>query len=236
MDEKKNIGQLFDRIAGTYDRFNHVLSLNIDKSWRRRAVRRLKGCGRALDVAIGTADLAMEIIRQGKASTVEGIDLSTEMMRLGAAKVARAGMSDRITFREGSALELPYADGSFEAVTCAYGVRNFSDLDKGLAEFHRVLAPGGQAVILEFSYPSNAFVRFFYDLFFSHVMPLVGRLISKDPSAYTYFRQSVKNFIWGGEMLSHITAAGFVNASYKTFTFGITTVYVAEKQPVTDNQ
>lgn len=228
--DKKDIGGLFDRIAGTYDRFNHLLSLNIDKSWRRRAVRMVPPCGKALDVAIGTADLAIELIRSGKAGTVEGLDLSARMMEIGAAKVASKGLSDRISFREGSALEMPYVDGSFDLVTCAYGVRNFSDLDRGLSEMCRVLESGGRLMILEFSYPSKRVIRAVYDFFFTNIMPLVGRLVSKDASAYKYFRESVKGFIWGEEMLSHITSAGFVNASYRTLTAGITTIYIAEKR------
>lgn len=229
MDEKQNIGQLFDRIAGTYDRFNHFLSLNIDKRWRRKAVRMLPVSGNLLDVAIGTADLSLEILRQGKAGHITGLDLSSEMMKIGEAKVAEKGLSAKVAFELGSALDMPYADSSFDVVTCAYGVRNFSDLDKGLAEMFRVLRPGGQVMILEFSYPSNPLVRWSYDLFFSHVMPLVGKLISKDPAAYRYFRESVKNFIWGEEMCAHICGAGFTETSFRTLSLGITTIYTARK-------
>lgn len=230
MDEKKDIGGLFDRIAGTYDRFNHLLSLNIDRKWRRKAVRSLRPSGILLDVATGTADLSMEIIRQRKACRVEGIDLSSEMMKIGSKKVEKAGMSDKISFNECSALDMPYPDHSFDAVTCAYGVRNFSDLDKGLSEMFRVLRPGGQLMILEFSYPSNKVIRALYDFFFTHFMPLAGRAVSKDKTAYTYFRNSVKGFIWGQEMSDRISAAGFIDVCYKTMTFGITTLYTAVKK------
>ena len=229
MEEKKQIGQLFDRIAGTYDKFNHVLSLNIDKSWRRRAVKDMKPCSEMLDVAIGTADLSIEALRQGKASSVVGIDLSEEMMKIGEKKVEAKGYAGKVVFEAGSALQMPYEADRFDAVTCGYGVRNFSDLDKGLSEMHRVMKPGGQLMILEFSYPSNPFVRFFYNLFFTYVMPLVGKAISKEKSAYKYFMKSVKDFIWGEEMLGHIRAAGFVDCSFKTLTFGITTIYRAQK-------
>ena len=229
MDEKKNIGQLFDRIADTYDKFNHLLSLNIDKSWRRRTVRKLFPVKRILDVAVGTGDLALEILRKNKAEKVIGIDLSTEMMKIAARKAEKAGLSGRLLLQKESALEMPYLDECFEAVTCAYGVRNFSDLDQGLKEMFRVMMSGGQLMILEFSYPTNKFVRTIYDYFFTNIMPKVGKLISKDPAAYTYFRESVKNFIWGEEMLEHIRNAGFENVSFKTMTFGITTLYMAEK-------
>lgn len=227
--EKKNVGKLFDSIAGTYDRFNHLLSLNADKRWRKKAVKRMVRADNLLDVATGTADLAIELVRQDKAATVTGMDISTGMMEIGKTKVAKAGMQERISFLEGSALDMPFEDGSFSAMTCAYGVRNFSDLDKGLQEMCRVLNDGGQLMILEFSYPSNGFVRALYDFFFTNVMPAVGKLISKNAGAYTYFRDSVKGFIWGQEMADRIAAAGFSNVTFKTMTFGITTVYYAQK-------
>lgn len=229
-NEKANIGKLFDRIAGTYDRFNHVTSLGIDIYWRRVAIRGLRPVNRMLDVAIGTADVAIMALRKGKAQHVTGLDLSTEMMAIGRAKAERAGVGEKIEFIAGSAQEMPFEANSFEALTCAYGVRNFSDLDAGLREMYRVLEPGGQLAILEFSYPSNPVIRWAYDLYFSHLMPIIGRVISKDASAYTYFLNSVKSFIWGEEMLSHLRSAGFANARYRTMTFGITTLYTATKE------
>lgn len=226
-ERKKNIGHLFDGIAGTYDTLNHLLSLNIDKSWRRKTIAMLTPCKQLLDVAIGTADLAIEAVRQQKAEYVQGLDLSPEMMRVGKQKVERDGMAQRIGFDLGSALEMPYADGAYDAVTCAYGVRNFSDVDKGLSEFFRVLRPGGELLILEFSYPANPVVRFFYDIFFSHVLPVVGRVISNDKDAYSYLNKSVKDFYWGEEMVRHIEAAGFHDVTFRPLTFGITTIYKA---------
>lgn len=229
MNEKANIGSLFDGIAKTYDRFNHVTSLGIDIWWRRRAIGQMKPVEKMLDVAIGTADVAMTAISKHKAVHVTGIDLSQEMMNIGAQKVKRAGMEGRVDFVHGSALEMPFGDNEFEALTCAYGIRNFSNLDQGLREMYRVLKPGGQLVILEFSYPSNPLIRWGYDLYFSHIMPLLGRIISHDGSAYTYFLNSVKHFIWGEEMLGHLQQAGFSNARFRTMTFGITTLYLATK-------
>lgn len=227
--DKKNVGSLFDSIAGTYDRFNHLLSLNIDKRWRRKSVKRMATAGKVLDVAVGTGDLAMEMIRQDKACHVTGIDISTGMMEVGRTKAVKAGMQDRISFMEASAFEMPFEDGSFDAVTCAYGVRNFAHLDKGLAEMYRVLRDGGELMILEFSYPENRIIRALYDFFFSYIMPLVGKLISRNGSAYIYFRNSVKNFIWGRDMASRIELAGFRDVTFQTMTFGITTVYFAKK-------
>lgn len=229
MEEKKNIGGLFDRIAVTYDMLNHLLSLNIDRSWRRKTVEMLTPCKKLLDVAIGTGDLSLEIMKQKKAERIQGIDLSQEMMRIGAEKVKKAGLEDKIAFDLGSALEMPYADSEYDALTCAYGVRNFSDLDKGLQEFHRVLKPGGQLAILEFSYPTNPIIRFGYDMFFSHILPIIGRIISNDQTAYSYLNKSVKDFIWGEEMVKRIEAAGFKDVKFRTLTFGITTIYTAEK-------
>lgn len=227
--DKRNVGSLFDSIAGTYDRFNHLLSMNVDRRWRRRAVRRMTRCESVLDVAVGTADLSLEIIRQDKASKVTGIDISRGMMEVGKEKVGKAGLSERISFLEASAFGMPFGDGSFDAVTCAYGVRNFAELDKGLSEMHRVLRNGGELMILEFSYPENPLVRRIYDLFFTHIMPLVGKAVSRNGGAYIYFRNSVKEFIWGEEMASKIASAGFRNVRFKTMTFGISTVYYAEK-------
>lgn len=224
-NEKQNIGSLFDRIAGSYDRLNHILSLNIDKSWRRRAVRGMSPCTTLLDVAIGTADLSIEILRQHKATQITGIDLSHEMMAIGQKKVG----DSNVTFLQASALDMPFDDNSFDAVTCAYGVRNFSNLDQGLREMHRVLRPGGQLMILEFSYPSSKVIAWFYDLYFSHILPLVGRLLSHDRTAYNYLNRSVKQFIWGEEMVGHLNNAGFADVQYQPLTMGITTIYRATK-------
>lgn len=229
MKEKSNIGHLFDGIAKTYDRFNHVTSMGIDIWWRKKAIGRMQPVDRLLDVAIGTGDVALTALRKGKAQHVTGIDLSQEMMSIGKTKAAKAGYGDRVDFILGSALEMPFADGQFEALTCAYGIRNFSDLDRGLSEMHRVLSDGGQLIILEFSYPTNPFIRWCYDLYFSHIMPAIGRLMSSDGSAYTYFMRSVKAFIWGDEMLSHLRQAGFKDATFRTMTFGVTTLYMARK-------
>lgn len=229
MDKSRDIGRLFDGIAPTYDRFNHLLSFNIDRRWRRYTVGKLNYAGELLDVATGTADLAIEIVRRNKAGHVTGMDISTGMMQIGQGKVDALSMQNRISFFEGSALDIPFESCSFDAVTCAYGVRNFSDLDRGLAEMYRVLRPGGQLAVLEFSYPENPVVRKMYDIFFSHIMPAVGRAVSNDKGAYLYFRESVKGFIWGEEMVSRISAAGFSKVSCKVMSFGITTLYTASK-------
>lgn len=226
---KPDMGRLFDRIAGTYDSINHLLSLGIDRKWRRKAVKGMGKGGDVLDVAIGTADLTLELLHQGKASKVTGIDLSENMMAIGREKVSRAGLGGKVEFIPGSALQMPFKGSSFDAVTCAYGVRNFSDPDKGLEEMNRVLKDGGELMILEFSYPENPVVRWAYDLYFSHILPFVGRALSKDRTAYTYLNRSVKGFFWGEEMCRHLRDAGFTVTECRPLSFGITTIYRAEK-------
>lgn len=237
MNEKQNIGSLFDRIAGKYDFLNHLLSLNIDKWWRRKSVKYITQGknvqGQCLDVAIGTADLAIELARQlsqqHASFNITGIDLSTEMMRIGEEKVKKRGLHGCISFQQASALDMPFDDNTFNVVTCAYGVRNFSDLDKGLAEMQRVLKSGGQLMILEFSYPKNKLIAWVYDLYFTHILPTVGRWLSKDRTAYTYLNRSVKSFVWGTQMCERIAEAGFCQVMHWPLTFAITTVYTATK-------
>lgn len=228
-NEKQHIGQLFDRIAGTYDGLNHVLSLNIDKRWRRRAVRMLASAEQVLDVAIGTADLTIEILRQGKAQHVTGIDLSRGMMAIGEQKVAKRGYAPQVQFDYGSAQQMPYADASFDTVTCAYGVRNFANMDEGLSEMYRVLRTGGELMILEFSYPTNPVIRWGYDLYFTHILPFIGNLFSRDKGAYSYLNRSVKNFPYGEAFCQHLRKAGFSQIKATPLTFGISTIYTAIK-------
>ncbi len=237
MKEKQNIGSLFDRIAGKYDFLNHLQALNTDKWWRRKVGKTItrnnsEDC-QCLDVAIGTGDLAIELAYRFKEEQaichIIGIDLSTEMMRIGEEKVKKRGLQDCIAFQQASALEMPFADGSFDILTSAYGVRNFSKLDKGLEEMQRVIKPGGQLMILEFSYPKNKLIAWVYDLYFTHILPIVGHLLSKDKTAYTYLNRSVKGFVWGKEMCERIEQAGFSHVAHRPLTFGITTVYTGTK-------
>ena len=225
MEEKQHIGQLFDRIAGTYDGLNHGLSLSIDRLWRRRTVRRMAPAEHVLDVAIGTADLTIAMLRSGKAQRVTGLDLSDRMMDIGRRKTA----GQPVTFVHGDAQAMPFDSETFDAVTCAFGCRNFSDLDAGLKEMYRVLKPGGQVTILEFSYPSNGLVRALYDVYFSRVLPFVGRLVSRDKTAYTYLNRSVKSFCWGDAFVQHLHAAGFSSAQFVSLSFGIAMIYTAIK-------
>lgn len=230
MEEKKQIGTLFNRIAGSYDRLNHLLSFNFDRRWRRKAVKGMTPADSVLDVAIGTADLAIELVKKERARHVLGIDLSEEMMHIGQQKVEDRKLSHQICFQLSDAQQMPFDDNTFDAVTCAYGVRNFSDLQRGLEEMLRVLRPGGQLMILEFSYPENKLIAWSYDLYFSHVMPHIGRWISRDRSAYAYLNKSVKRFVWGEDMVAVLRRTGFDSVTYHPLTCGITTIYRATKQ------
>lgn len=225
MDQKQHIGLLFDRIAPTYDGLNHGLSLNIDRRWRRKTVQAMQPANHVLDVAIGTADLTIEMLRRGKAQQVTGIDLSDRMMAIGQGKVEKLN----VEFVHANAQQMPFEDNTFDAVTCAFGCRNFQDLDAGLSEMARVLKTGGQVTILEFSYPSNAFVRALYDIYFTHVLPAVGRLVSRDKTAYTYLNRSVKSFCWGEAFAQHLRGAGLKDVQFNPLTFGIATIYTAIK-------
>ena len=229
MEEKQHIGQLFNRIAGTYDGLNHGLSLNIDRLWRKKTVKCMPVAEHVLDVAIGTADLAIEMLRRGKAQRVTGIDLSDKMMAYGELKVESLKLKDQVQFIHGNAQEMPFEDASFDGVTCAFGCRNFSDLDAGLSEMHRVLKPGGQVTILEFSYPSNPLVRVIYNFYFTHLLPAIGRIVSRDKTAYTYLNKSVKSFCWGDAFVQHLQQAGFTDTDYKELSLGIATIYTAKK-------
>lgn len=229
MNEKQNIGTFFDGIAATYDPLNHLLSLNEDRRWRKVAVKGMQPANHVLDVAIGTADLTLALLKHHKANRITGIDLSTEMMAIGKTKVEQHHWSDRVSFMQASALDMPFESQTFDAVTCSYGVRNFSDLDKGLREMYRVLKPNGELMILEFSYPSNRLMAWCYDLYFSHVMPFVGRVLSRNRTAYNYLNHSVKHFIWGEQMCQHLRDAGFNQVQAQTLSFGITTIYRAIK-------
>ena len=226
----ENIGSLFDSISYRYDRFNHTASMGIDRLWRRRAVRSLPDCQLVLDVAAGTADLCIETIRQGKSQKVVGVDISEGMLDVGREKVLRKGLSDKIELRVADCASLPFDDNTFDAVTCGYGVRNFAELDRSLTEIFRVLKPGGQLRILEFTYPTNKLVRFFYDFYFTRIVPRIGKKLTDNGEAFVYFMKSVKSFAKGREFLDILERNGFSDTSFKSQTFGISTLYKACKR------
>lgn len=226
----EGIGALFDSISNRYDRFNHTSSMGIDRIWRRKAIKSLSKCETILDVAAGTADLCIEAVKRGKAEKVVGIDISEGMLNVGREKVSKSGFDGSIELIVADCAKLPFPDNSFDAVTCGYGVRNFAELDRSLSEMYRVLKPGGQLRILEFTYPQSRFVRFFYDFYFTRIVPKIGRKLTDNDEAFAYFVNSVKNFAKGKDFLAILERNDFADARFKSQTFGISTLYSACKR------
>ncbi|GAM08008.1 ubiquinone/menaquinone biosynthesis C-methyltransferase UbiE [Geobacter sp. OR-1] len=230
-EKGERIREMFDTIAPRYDLLNRLLSLGIDRRWRTFAVSQIKTSpgGKVLDIATGTGDIALEIARQTPADvTIVGADISREMVEIGKQKVAASTHSGRITFEIAPCEALPFPDGEFDATTIAFGIRNVVDRPKGLAEMHRILKPGGRAVILEFSMPASPIFEKLYRFYFLTVLPKIGGLISKK-SAYQYLPDSVLEFPSRNDFKAMMAQAGFSNITHHDLTFGIATVYVGEK-------
>lgn len=227
--KRKFVRGMFDGIAGTYDLLNHLLSAGIDTVWRRKAIDRLdpQPGWRVLDLATGTGDLGFEAAARDGSIAVTGADVSLGMLRHGAAK--ERDRPERLAFLGGDAEGLPFPDATFDGLTIGFGIRNVAELDRGLSEMHRVLKPAGRAVILEFSQPRTPVVRGLYLLYFKHILPLVGKVVSRDPKAYTYLYESVMRFPEGDAFEARLTAAGFRSVDRSPLTFGIATIYTAHK-------
>ena len=227
--KKQQVEQMFDNIADTYDFLNHLLSIGIDRIWRKRAIRLLKqhSPSTVLDVATGTGDLAVEVWHKVKPKRVVGLDLSENMLDLGRKKAEEKGYA--IEFQKGDSENLPYEDNTFEAATVAFGVRNFENLNKGLAEIQRVLKPEGILIVLEFSRPKVFPVKQLFQFYFNAILPLIGKLFSKDKRAYTYLPESVKVFPEGRNFEQEMQAAGFQNTTFEALTFGICSIYTGTK-------
>ena len=232
-EEKKSVQveRMFDNIAPAYDQLNHTLSWGIDKSWRKKAIDWLKPFNpqRMMDVATGTGDFAIQACRVLNPKELIGTDISEGMMNVGRQKVKEAGLESRISFAKEDCTALSFPDNRFDAITVAFGVRNFEDLDKGLKEMHRVLSDNGKLVILELSEPEWFPMKQLYALYSKVVIPTLGKLLSKDRSAYTYLPQSIKAFPQGEVMKEIILKAGFKEACFKRLTLGICTLYTATK-------
>lgn len=222
---------MFDNIAPWYDFLNHFLSLGIDITWRRQAIRTLKNLQPKLilDVATGTADLAIEAERQLSPDKIIGIDIANEMLEIGRQKLKKCQLTQKIELFLGDSENLSFPDNTFDAVTVAFGVRNFENLGKGLQEMHRVTRPGGMVVILEFSKPTLFPFKQLYNFYFRNLLPVIGRITSKDPKAYRYLYESVQAFPDGKDFVNVLEKTGFQSATYKPLTLGICTLYLAEK-------
>lgn len=229
----ENIRSLFNSIARDYDKLNHILSLGVDKTWRRRALKWITdgtGEGKILDIACGTGDFSLEIAKHSDHGTmVTGLDLSEGMLAVMDRKVKEAGLEGRISTEQGNSEQMRFADNTFDRVTIAFGIRNFENREKALVEILRVLKPGGRLVILELSVPSNAVLRWLYCLYFTKILPWIGGLVSGDKAAYSYLPASVLKFPGKTEWMGIMSSCGYHGLVHKAFTFGLCRMYVGEK-------
>ena len=230
--KKVQVERMFDNIAPRYDLLNRVLSLGIDRGWRRKAIRILRASGPklVLDVATGTGDLAIEIAKKSPEASVVGLDISQEMLKAGRVKIAHRKLDDRIEMVKGDSEDIRYPDNTFDGITVAFGVRNFEHLDRGLREMLRVLKPGGKLIVLEFSQPYGFPFRQLFQWYFKNILPRIGRVASTDPAAYGYLYESVQAFPEGEEFVHILQANGFKNSQCKPLTLGVCSLYVAEKE------
>lgn len=224
--KKQQVAEMFDNISARYDLLNHLLSLSIDKAWRRKVVRMVKEKQpkTILDVATGTADLAIAL-QKSHPEKIIGVDISAGMLDVGRKKIARKALTQLITLEQADSEALPYPDASFDAVTVAFGVRNFENLDLGLREMQRVLKPGGQLLVLEFSQPQSFPFKQLYQFYFKFILPSIGKLVSRDARAYTYLPESVQAFPYGAAFEQRLVEAGLSLGRSIPVTFGIATIY-----------
>lgn len=230
-NKAQQVETMFDNIAPTYDTLNHRLSWNIDRYWRRKALKRLAAHQpqTILDIATGTGDFAIQAAQMMPQATITGVDISEGMMKIGAEKVQRLGLQKQVSFQREDCLSLSYPDAQFDAVTAAFGIRNFADLDKGLAEMCRVLKPGGHLCIVELTTPVSFPMRQLFHIYSHTILPVYGRLISKDNSAYSYLTRTIEAFPQGERMMEILQKAGFADSSFQRLTFGICTLYFSTK-------
>ena len=230
-EKASQVEQMFDNIAPTYDKLNHRLSWDIDKGWRKKAIKALAPYQpqSLLDIATGTGDFAILAAQMLQPKRLVGADISEGMMDIGRQKVKALGLEQVVTFEKEDCLHLSYHSDTFDAVTAAFGIRNFADLDAGLREMYRVLKPGGHLSIIELTTPVTFPMKQLFHIYSHTVLPVYGRLISKDTSAYSYLTKTIEAFPQGERMMDILMKAGFAEASFKRLTFGICTMYLATK-------
>ena len=228
--KKEQVAQMFNRISRRYDFLNHFLSLGIDISWRKKAIKLLaqESPKSILDIATGTADFAIEASRLNPEEII-GVDISEGMLAIGRTKIESKSLENQISLHLGDSEKLDFQDNKFDAVIVSFGVRNFENLNRGLTEMYRVLKDNGTVLILEFSKPRKFPFKQIYGWYFNHILPGIGSLVSKDNSAYKYLPESVKQFPSGSDFLKELSAAGFKDCICKTLTFGVSSIYLAKK-------
>lgn len=225
----EQVRDMFDNIAPAYDRLNRLMSFGLDRSWRRKAVRMVAATHPAhiVDIATGTGDFAIALAEAIPGTYVTGLDLSEGMVTRGRAKVAAAGLTDRVNLITGDCLDAPMPEGAADAITVAFGVRNFADLAAGYRAMYRMLRPGGMLCVIELSTPESALVRPFYNLYAGGVIPLMGRMISADSRAYSYLPATIAAVPRGRAMLELMAGAGFTDTAFRPLTLGVCTIYTA---------
>jgi demethylmenaquinone methyltransferase/2-methoxy-6-polyprenyl-1,4-benzoquinol methylase len=230
-DKAGQVEEMFDNIAPSYDKLNHRMSWNIDRGWRRKAIKQLQPHRpqTILDIATGTGDFAIMAAQMLKPQRLIGADISEGMMAVGAEKAESLGLQQVISFRKEDCMNLSYGDGTFDAVTAAFGIRNFADLDKGLREMCRVMKHGGHLSIVELTTPPRFPMKQLFYIYSHTVLPVYGRLISKDKSAYSYLTKTIEAFPQGEQMMEILREAGFRDTAFKRLTCGICTLYTATK-------
>ncbi len=230
-EKGKQVEEMFDNIASTYDTLNHRLSWDIDKYWRRKAIELLRPHSphSVLDIATGTGDFAIQAARMLNPRQLVGVDISEGMMQVGREKVAGMGLDGVIRFQREDCLGLSFADNTFDAVTAAFGIRNFQNLEQGLREMCRVLRKGGHLCVIELTTPVRFPMRQLFYVYAHTVLPIYGRLISKDASAYSYLTHTIEAFPQGEVMVDILRSVGFAEATFRRMTFGICTLYFATK-------
>nr|WP_293842989.1 bifunctional demethylmenaquinone methyltransferase/2-methoxy-6-polyprenyl-1,4-benzoquinol methylase UbiE [uncultured Arsenicibacter sp.] len=228
--KREQVAEMFDNISPKYDLLNHLLSAGVDIYWRKKAISYLRPFApkKILDIATGTGDFALEALAL-KPEKIVGVDISEGMLSVGREKMKKRGVDNIIEMRMGDSERLLFEDNVFDAVIVSFGVRNFENLLKGLTDMHRVTRPGGVCVVLEFSKPRSFPFKQLYGFYSNTILPLIGRMISKDSSAYSYLPESVQAFPDGPDFLGIFKAAGFTNTKWIPLTFGIASIYIGQK-------